>query len=162
MSSISIKKPIALNMDVVEIDEHLPSIKMIVELNIEHPTGKIFYQANDIWFDCSEWDDSALALKQLSGSNNSKACLENLSDNFIIVFTKDNNIIKLDLPFWKITVAKGLRLLSSLQQLVMIYLFQLKISLLNLKSGGRLGSVPAERRWRRVLRTTCGANPAAY
>jgi len=83
-------------MDVVEIDEHLPSIKMTVELNIEHPTGKIFYQANDIWFDCSEWDDFTLALKQLSGSNNSKACLENLSDNFKIVFAKDNNIIKLD------------------------------------------------------------------
>lgn len=96
MSSISIKKPIALNMDVVEIDEHLPSIKMTVELNIEHPTGKIFYQANDIWFDCGEWDDFALALKQLFKSNNSSASLENLSDNLKIIFTKDNNIIRLD------------------------------------------------------------------
>ena len=81
MSLINIKIPVSLKMEIVEIDNRLPSFKMEVELNVHHPTGKISYYADDIWFDCLAWDDF---ISNLQINKRTTVKLENMSNNFRI------------------------------------------------------------------------------
>lgn len=86
MSNINIEQPIILKMDIIEVDAYIPSIKMKVDVKMFHPSGFFQYQANDIWFESSEWDkftNSLIALLSLN-SDVEYACLKDMSEYFKI------------------------------------------------------------------------------
>jgi hypothetical protein len=93
MSKISIEQPFELELDLIEVEDRLPSFKTLISLKIGHPTGFFKYQANDIWFECSKWD---LFIKELmSLSFETTATLEDMSEQFKFIVEKksDNQFI---------------------------------------------------------------------
>jgi hypothetical protein len=80
MPHISISQPISITMEVVEVDDYLPSLKMLVKCHIEHPTVFFTYQATDIWFDCSQWDEFVQSLSQLEAKIEIEATLVDMSE----------------------------------------------------------------------------------
>lgn len=94
MSSLRIRRPIGISFDVIEIDNFLPSIKMAVDIEMEHPTGKISYKVNDIWFECTQWDSFISALNKFGRNDKGEASLENMSNSFKISLIKVSNVIK--------------------------------------------------------------------
>jgi hypothetical protein len=61
---IKIEKPFCLKLDVIEIDEHVPSMRMHVTIDV-HQVGHGFEYRGDVWFDCSVWDLFVTGLKSI-------------------------------------------------------------------------------------------------
>lgn len=85
---IEIYSPIELKLIVLESEDRLPSIKLLVEATITHPTGTSGYNANDIWIDCSQWDKFTIQLSKLDRSSDEKASLISMSEYFQISIGK--------------------------------------------------------------------------
>jgi hypothetical protein len=94
MSEISIKRPISIEIETIETDSYLPSFKANIKLEINHPTGYFSYQANDIWFDCVQWDAFLSSLDKLNFLKESEIILSDMSEYFKIRFllTKSRDI----------------------------------------------------------------------
>jgi hypothetical protein len=107
MSSISIKRPIGIKLDIIETDNYLPSIKMEVHIEMEHPTGKILYQADDIWFECTHWDNFTATLNQIANNSKGEAFLENMSSNFKVKLIRDGSSIKFNFTVQESNVSDG-------------------------------------------------------
>jgi hypothetical protein len=90
MTDIKIYRPMIIDMKIVEIDDYIPSIKMLVNCRIEHPTGSFVYQANDIWFDCSKWDEFVDNLSKIEIMKDVDACLPDMSEYFEIKIVKNS------------------------------------------------------------------------
>jgi len=84
MSSIIIERPLQLKMDLIEIEDYFPSFRMKIEILISHPTGSVSYQADDIWFSCTEWDIFINNMKSLQMPNDYS--LLNMSQLFELKF----------------------------------------------------------------------------
>jgi hypothetical protein len=83
MEELKITSPFNLRIEVIEKEDYLQSFKASVSCVIDHPTGKIIYEADDIWFQCSVWDEFTSSLSTLDAANHS-AVLPNMSDSFVI------------------------------------------------------------------------------
>jgi len=86
MAEIVTDKPIVLRMEIAEVDDYLPSMKMFTEVQIKHHTGLFKYQADDIWFECSKWDTFSTGLLDLETLEILR--LEDMSEQFEISITK--------------------------------------------------------------------------
>ncbi len=82
MSEINIHKPLRLVIDLIEVDEYLPSFKCKVDIVIDHPTGFFRYNANDLWIECSNWDIFNEGLINLISTE--KFSIQDMSEQFII------------------------------------------------------------------------------
>lgn len=91
MSEIEIRIPISIEIDTIETDSYLPSFKVNVKLEIKHPTGYFSYQANDIWFECSEWDKFIVGINTLNSKNSITLKLSDVSEYFNVTFIRDNS-----------------------------------------------------------------------
>jgi hypothetical protein len=107
MSSVSIKRPIDIKLDTIEIDNYLPSIKMAVHIEMEHPTGKILYQADDIWFECTQWDNFTATLNQIANNRKGESSLENMSNNFKIKLIYEDRVIKFSFTVHENNISNG-------------------------------------------------------
>jgi hypothetical protein len=58
---IRIEKPFRLHLDVVETDEHIPSMRMQAAIEVQQFGHKLEYHGS-LWFDCSIWDAFASGL----------------------------------------------------------------------------------------------------
>lgn len=112
MSSIEISRPIKISMEVVEIDNYLPSIKMAVGIELTHPTGTFSYNANDLWFECSSWDNFTLSLKSMTSGSNCIASLKSMSDAFSIVISFKNRGMIFSLESEEVNIGGGKTILS--------------------------------------------------
>lgn len=52
---INIEKPLRLCLGVVETDEHVPSMRMQIAVDVQQFGHKLAYRGN-AWFDCTTWD----------------------------------------------------------------------------------------------------------
>jgi hypothetical protein len=100
MSEIEIRRPISIEIDTIETDSYLPSFKVDIKLEIKHPTGHFSYQANDIWFECSEWDKFTVEINTLNSKTNISLKLSDVSEYFNIIFIKD----RLDETLFKVSI----------------------------------------------------------
>ena len=91
MADISFEKPIAISMDVTETDDYLPSIKMFLKCHIIHPTGFLTYQADDIWFTCSKWDEFLKKLLIMKNDEKVEASLVDMNEYFEIGISKSQD-----------------------------------------------------------------------
>lgn len=62
---IKIEKPFRLHLDVVETDEHVPSMRTQVVLDVHQFGHSLEYQGS-VWFDCSVWDTFVAGLNGIS------------------------------------------------------------------------------------------------
>lgn len=106
MPEIIIQKPITLMMDVLDIDDYTPSMKMLLSVEVNHPTGFFKYQADDIWFSCSEWDIFSNRLSDLGSEKD--LLLKDLSEYFrIVIKQKSDNAYLFNLFCSEPEVGKG-------------------------------------------------------
>jgi hypothetical protein len=61
---IKIEKPFCLCLDVVEADEHVPSMRMQVMIDVQQFGHRLEYHGN-VWFDCAVWDAFVAVLNSI-------------------------------------------------------------------------------------------------
>jgi hypothetical protein len=83
MSVIRISEPVKLQLEIIEYDKVLPSIKVSLQVEMGYSSGSINYNANDIWFECKAWDEFVSGLKRI-GSEEDKVALTSMSNNLEI------------------------------------------------------------------------------
>lgn len=76
---IEIKDPIEISMDVLEIDEHLPSMKFTIIINVRE-TYYSMAISSEIWVECSVFDAFVNSLKRKN-----KATLIDMDNLFQLV-----------------------------------------------------------------------------
>jgi hypothetical protein len=104
---VNIKTPIEVNMELLETEDRLFSMRMKVDIKIHHPTGVFIYKANDIWFKCSTWDEFIQILGKLVRDNDESAELSSLSGDFKIKVTVENNSHLFELLCKEQEIGKG-------------------------------------------------------
>ncbi len=75
-----VTSPVSLVIDVCDVEERYPSVKLSVELIAPHPTGRFAYTANDIWFSATVLDQFISSLTLVADARNEAASLADLSD----------------------------------------------------------------------------------
>ncbi|AFZ23903.1 hypothetical protein Cylst_1625 [Cylindrospermum stagnale PCC 7417] len=108
MPDINISQPISITMEVVEVDDYLPSLRMLVKCHIEHPTGFFTYQATDIWFDCSQWDEFVRILSQLEAKIEVEAILVDMSECLELKISNVHNQLHFNFSCKELNVGEGL------------------------------------------------------
>jgi hypothetical protein len=88
MSEISIKRPFILEMELIEAEGHLPSMKLSIKIEITRPNGLFSYHSGGIWFHCSDWDKFMNKLNRSDVSTDS-AALQDMGKTFIITVTRE-------------------------------------------------------------------------
>lgn len=53
MPDIDIGWPISLKTELLELENHMPYIRMGVQIITNHATGSFSYNAVDLWFECT-------------------------------------------------------------------------------------------------------------
>ncbi|WP_197342684.1 hypothetical protein [Ralstonia solanacearum] len=77
---ICIEKPFRLRLDVVETDEHVPSMRMQAAIEVRQ-FGHAFEYHGSLWFDCSIWDAFVAGLSSL---DTEEACLVDMAGYFAL------------------------------------------------------------------------------
>lgn len=108
MSQLIINRPIRLVMEVLDVDSYLPSIKMFVAAEIIHPTGNFIYQANDIWFNCSEWDDFNVRLNKSNVGDKSMISLRDMSEKVEFGIETDLNLTSFCFKCKEVNASNGI------------------------------------------------------
>lgn len=96
MEQLEIKKPFELTIAVIEKDDTLPSFKTALKCRVNHPTGILIYEANDIWFECTAWEGFIDNLSHIDEVNGF-AALANMSDYFSFQITPKNGELFVEL-----------------------------------------------------------------
>ncbi|WP_145997187.1 MULTISPECIES: hypothetical protein [Ralstonia] len=52
---LKLEIPLRLHLDVCEVDEHLPSMRVLVAAEVQQARHTLVYRGS-LWFDCSSWD----------------------------------------------------------------------------------------------------------
>lgn len=82
MTEIQIKKSVKLEMSLIESEDHLPSIRMDVKLEID--SISLFSYRRSVWFDCDQWDSFHKNLHRMSEGHDAEARLSDMSENINI------------------------------------------------------------------------------
>ncbi|MGO4815703.1 hypothetical protein AB4156_40020 [Cupriavidus sp. 2MCAB6] len=61
---IKIERPLRLHLDVVEMDEHVPSMKTQIIVEVQQFGHRLEYYGSS-WFDCTVWDTFVEGLSSL-------------------------------------------------------------------------------------------------
>ncbi|WDD93024.1 hypothetical protein Bsp3421_003069 [Burkholderia sp. FERM BP-3421] len=62
--NIRIDRPFFLNLDVIETDDYVPSMKMEISVELQQFGSRIDYRGA-LWFNCSSWDEFVLGLNNI-------------------------------------------------------------------------------------------------
>lgn len=85
---IRIEKPFRLSFDVVETDEHVPSMRMQVSAEIQQFGQDISYHSS-LWFACAGWDEFVSRLNDLDAA---EASLVDMNNYFVLRLAKSAGI----------------------------------------------------------------------
>jgi hypothetical protein len=77
---IKIEKPLQLHLDIVETDEHVPSMRIQAEVEVTQFGHKLEYHGS-LWFDCSVWDTFVASLNSIDAT---EANLTDMGGHFIL------------------------------------------------------------------------------
>jgi hypothetical protein len=81
--------PVRFSFEVVEKDDHLPSMKGKVRLVVEQFQSRLCYEAC-LWFECSVWDDF---LRSMHNICHEKSCLHDMDDKFnLFLFMREKQL----------------------------------------------------------------------
>ncbi|MBC8042140.1 MAG: hypothetical protein IAF08_01730 [Rhizobacter sp.] len=94
MPEIIISEPLSITMNLIEVEERLPSFKMLVKSEVVDLTGSFTYQ-REVWFECSKWDFFVSKLNHVE-SCTEKIILIDMDEDFTIAIEKDENTARLN------------------------------------------------------------------
>jgi hypothetical protein len=77
---IKIEKPFRLYLDVVETDEHVPSMRMQIVIDVQQFGHSLEYRGS-VWFDCSVWDTFVAGL---NSTDDGEAQLVDMGGHFTL------------------------------------------------------------------------------
>lgn len=61
---IKIEKPFLMQLDVIETDDNIPSMKANVSIHVQQFLHVLEYQGS-MWFDCASWDEFVSSLRRI-------------------------------------------------------------------------------------------------
>lgn len=84
MLEIKFEQPFTLRMEVVETDDHVPSMRVETKITITQFQHTFSYQGT-FWFECASWSNFANALNDSSRD----AVLKDMSDYFVLAIREN-------------------------------------------------------------------------
>lgn len=103
MLEIKFEQPFSFRMEVVETDDHVPSMRVETRIIIAQFQHTFSYQGT-FWLDCASWSSFTSALADSS----QEAVLKDMSDYFVLAIRKSEGKTMLSWEFKK-TDAIGIR-----------------------------------------------------
>ena len=100
---ISFERPYGFKLDVIEIDEHTPSFKVEISIQIAQFIHRCSY-GGKLWIECSEWDRFINSLKD---DRTGVSTLKSISNDFFLSITKDVSPIIFAWRFFRVDVLKN-------------------------------------------------------
>jgi hypothetical protein len=85
---IEVSNPINVIMDVVDFDDHLPSVQFQVSIKVKRFTYELC-TSSCLWFECKVFDDFVQEMQK-----NECAVLRDIDENFEIIIDPKNDILK--------------------------------------------------------------------
>lgn len=94
---IEIKQPIVLSLEVVETDDHVPSMRVQVQIVVEQFQHTCRYDGA-FWIECANWDGF---VQSLWAPKLESVALRDMSGCFMFAFQENDAILSLVLEFEK-------------------------------------------------------------
>ncbi len=82
-----INTPFKLNLNVIELDEHLPSMKLFFDLDTSNMKNELKH-IGEIWMETKEYDNF---LASLGKKNSIKSEFNSIDNNFNLILSKEDN-----------------------------------------------------------------------
>jgi hypothetical protein len=83
---------ISLKMEIIEIEERMPSFILKVDASIKHNGGVFQYTDNALWFECDVWDSF---VDESSGKAIGTTILTSMNGVFKLAISKTDETLKL-------------------------------------------------------------------
>tara|TARA_Y100000588_G_scaffold180051_1_gene193864 strand:+ start:322 stop:723 length:402 start_codon:yes stop_codon:yes gene_type:complete len=100
---IEFPNPFGFGVDIVDVDDHLPSLGCNIKLQLELPRGVFSYSASDVWFEYSVYDQFVADLKLLLTGEVVEAEFYDIDREILYSFTKQ----KISISVQRIHSEKG-------------------------------------------------------
>jgi len=95
--NIEFKNPFGFHLEVLETDDHVPSLRVSVLITVAQFQHSCQYEGT-FWIECAVWDRFVRALHTPSGQ---MASLHDMSDNFVLSVQRANEALNLTWVFAK-------------------------------------------------------------
>ena len=97
---LKLEKPLRLHLDVCEVDEHLPSMRMLVSADVQQLGHTLAYQGC-LWFDRSMWDAFVLRLTSIEEQ---AAELADMGGHFVFRIATDSGAPQISWKFESVDI----------------------------------------------------------
>ena len=87
---IEIRNPFGLGLEIIDIEDRLPSFECRVTLWVEFYGNVFQYSSSGTWFECSVYDDFLSRLRKIRVGEDIKAELYDMSCEIMYVVTQEN------------------------------------------------------------------------
>ncbi|WP_316894270.1 hypothetical protein [Ralstonia mannitolilytica] len=101
---INIEKPFRLHLDVVETDEHVPSMRAQVIIEVRQFGHSLEYRGS-LWFDCAVWDAFS---ERLNSIGEEQAVLVDMGNHFALRLNAIDGQPKIVWEMKKVDVTGGI------------------------------------------------------
>ena len=85
----SVLAPVSVVLQPLEYEANYPSFRCRATCVIEHPTGRLTYEASDVWFSTEQFDCFLLELSGITRGSHEQARLHDLSDCVVLTFIQN-------------------------------------------------------------------------
>lgn len=100
---INLERPLSLKLEVVEIDDHVPSMRVEVEIVVKQFQHALQYEGA-FWIACEDWD----RFKETLGSlERGEAVLQDMNGYFMLGIHQDSSGLSLSWNFTKVDLGGG-------------------------------------------------------
>lgn len=88
---------LAITFDVSGVDEHLPSLAFDISVILRTSFQKAQVDTKEVWFSCSSYDQFTADLDLLLGGQQTMCMLKDLSENPVLICTKNGERYALEI-----------------------------------------------------------------
>jgi hypothetical protein len=100
---IEIKQPVALRLEVVETDDHVPSMRVQAQIVVEQFQHACRYDGT-FWIECANWDGFVQSLRALGTEG---VALRDMSGCFMLALQRNDERLSLVVEFAKSDVGSS-------------------------------------------------------
>ncbi len=95
--NIDFEIPFVFHLEVVEVDDHIPAVKTLLQIKIQQFLHQFCYEGT-VWIECLVWDKFVQALHK---SSYEEASFNDMNGNFALVLKQQSELMWL--LIWKFT-----------------------------------------------------------
>jgi hypothetical protein len=94
MSDIKIREPFNIEIQILEFDNKLYSVKLLLNYFVLFFQERLIEISNQIWIECKVWDDFILQVYKMKMGESKTAKLHSMSDEILIeLFNKNEKFL---------------------------------------------------------------------